>query len=53
MTTIDFITDLFCRIDDQMQTLPPISFSRLYRRDRKAVRVVVFEGVSGVPGDRA
>ena len=22
MTTIDFITDLFCRIDDQMQSLP-------------------------------
>ena len=30
MTTIDFITDLFCRIDDQMQALPKPPQARLW-----------------------
>ena len=40
MTTIDLITDLFCRIDDQMQSLPKYPQARLWPSEVVTLRVL-------------
>ena len=50
MTTTDFITDLFCRIDDQMQALPKHPQARLWPRE--VVTLGVLHALKGV-GNRA
>jgi hypothetical protein len=50
MTTIDFITDLFCRIDDQMQSLPKHPQATLWPSE--VVTLGVLHALKGV-GNRA
>ena len=50
MTTVDFITDLFCRIDERMHTLPKHSQAVLWPSE--VVTLGVLHAVKGV-GNRA
>lgn len=50
MTTIDFITDLFCRIDDPMQSLPKHPQATLWPSE--VVTLGVLHALKGV-GNRA
>lgn len=50
MTTVDFITDLFCRIDDRMHTLPKHSQAVLWPSE--VVTLGVLHALKGV-GNRA
>jgi hypothetical protein len=50
MTTIDFLTELFCQVDDQMAAIPKHSQSRLWPSE--IVTLGLLHALKGV-GNRA